>query len=62
MKPTEKELIETMQTLGFNTEGKQFNKCVEEVLLQHIALMSEIEHDNRAYFQKELERIKKPTN
>jgi hypothetical protein len=62
MKPTEKDLIETMQALGFKTEGKYFNKCVEELLLEHIKLMSEIEHDNKEYFKKELERILKPTN
>ena len=62
MKHTKKEIIRTINTLGFNTEGKCFKECVEEVLMEHIKLMSEIEHDNQAYFKKEIERILKPTN
>lgn len=56
-------LIDTIKTLGFDVEGKSFERVVEELVHEHIRLMQEIEQDNKEFFKKELKKvITTPTN
>lgn len=50
-------IIDTMKSLGFDTEGKSFLRNVELLLAEHIRLMQEIEQDNKEFFRKELNRV-----
>lgn len=59
----EENIIETLNSLGFNTEGKSFIRCVELLVHEHIRVLSEIEIDNKEYFKRELRKISTtPTN
>lgn len=40
-------IIDTMKSLGFDTEGKSFLRNVELLLAEHIRLMQEIKQDNK---------------
>jgi hypothetical protein len=63
MKQREKEILEMMETLGFEVRGVPFVRTVELLLGEHIRLMQEIEIDNKEFFKRELERVvKQPTN
>lgn len=63
MKQREKEILEMMETLGFEVSGVPFVRAVELLLGEHIRLMQEIEIDNKEFFKRELERVvKQPTN
>lgn len=63
MKQREKEILEMMETLGFEVRGVPFVRAVELLLGEHIRLMQEIEIDNKEFFKRELERVvKQPTN
>jgi transcriptional regulatory protein LevR len=63
MKQREKEILDVMETLGFEVRGVPFVRTVELLLGEHIRLMQEIEIDNKEFFKRELERVvKQPTN
>jgi hypothetical protein len=63
MKQREKEILDMMETLGFEVRGVPFVRTVELLLGEHIRLMQEIEIDNKEFFKRELERVvKQPTN
>ena len=63
MKQREKEILDMMETLGFEVSGVPFVRAVELLLGEHIRLMQEIEIDNKEFFKRELERVvKQPTN
>ena len=63
MKAIIKTQIETMKTLGIETEGLSYEKCVENLLNEHILLMQEIEQDNIEFFKRNLRLVStQPTN
>jgi len=55
-------LLDTLKTLGFNTEGKSFEYCFELLIQEHIRVLMEVEVSNKEFFRKELNRVLKPTN
>ena len=63
MKAIIKTQIEVMETLGIKTEGLPYEKCVENLINEHILLMQEIEQDNIEFFKRNLKLISiRPTN
>jgi hypothetical protein len=46
---TEKQqyLVDTLKSLGFNTESKSFESCVENLIQEHIKVLMEIETENK---------------
>ena len=46
---TEKQqyLVDTLKSLGFNTESKSFESCVEDLIQEHIKVLMEIETENK---------------
>lgn len=57
-----KENLDKMQELGFNTYRLSYDQCVEEMIHQFISLADACEWNERTRFEKELTRIKQPTN
>lgn len=62
MKEKQQYLLSTLESLGFNTKGKSFERVVELLIQEYIKLAMEIENDNKETFRKELERLLKPSN
>lgn len=57
MNEREQNILETLNALGYKTDGKSFLRSIELLLAEHIRLMQEIEQDNKEFFRKELNRI-----
>lgn len=51
----QKYLIATLKSLGYNTENKSFESCIEDLIEEHIKVLIEIEATNK-------ELIKTPLN
>ena len=63
MDENRKYILQVMETIGFNTEGKSFERCVDLLLQEHIRILQEIEGTNKDTFKREINRlISKPTN
>ena len=59
----EENIIEILNSLGFNTKRKSFIRCVELLVHEHIRVLSEIEIDNKEYFKRQLIKLSTtPTN
>lgn len=59
----EKNILETMKSLGFNVEGKSFLRNVELLLNEYLRLLKEVDIESEEHFKRELERVtQKPTN
>lgn len=59
----EKDILETMKSLGFNVEGKTFLRNVDLLLNEYIRLLKEVDIESEEHFKRELERVtQKPTN
>ena len=62
MTDKQKENLEAMQSLGFNTHRLTYDECVEEMIHQFISLADACEWDERTRFTKELKRLQTKTN
>jgi len=47
-------LTDTLKSLGFNTESKSFESCVEDLIEEHIKVLMEIEAGNKKLLRTEI--------
>ena len=62
MTDKQKENLENMKSLGFNTYRMTYDECVEEMIHQFISLADACEWDEQTRFKRELKRIQQPTS
>lgn len=62
MTPKQKENLDAMQSLGFNTMRMSYDECVDELIHKYVEASSACEWTEYERFRYELERLKKETN
>lgn len=62
MTPKQKENLDAMQSLGFNTMRMSYDECIEEMIHKFVQLADACEFSEEERFRNEIKRIKQPTN
>lgn len=53
--------LKVLEELGFNTEGRDYEDVVSDLIEEHIKLMVEITENNRKLFEKGIRSCYNPT-